>query len=177
MPHLSIHHRLRAAVIAGSIALSGVAFANAAETTAERRTYEGALSTFDLPSKAASKTRTRDLYRLVDALDKGYAQFDLAPPYPKIRIVDQSHDLMPQNTLAISMRTESGQEFIYFNRQSLRMRRELEATVMHELAHIKTWREHGIRVREHGTEFKQVCRAATAHVHCRAKSPGRKSIG
>lgn len=177
MPHTTNQNRLRAALIAASITAASAAFANATETSAERRTYEGEQSTFNLPLKSETKTRTRDLYRLVDALDKGYALFDLAPPYPKIRIVDETHDLMPPNTLAVSMRTESEQEFIYFNRKSLRMRRELEATVMHELAHIKTWREHGIRVREHGTEFKQVCRAATARVHCRSKSLGRKSIG
>lgn len=177
MPHLSVHHRLRTAVIAGSIALSGVAFANATETTAERRTHEGALSTFILPSITETKTRTRDLYRLVDALDKGYAQFDLAPPYPQISIVDETHDLMPKHSLAVSMRTKSGQELIYFNRKFLKMTRDLEGTVMHELAHIKTWREHGIQVREHGPEFRKVCRSATARSHCTSRSRERQRLG
>ncbi|MEL6860067.1 MAG: SprT-like domain-containing protein [Pseudomonadota bacterium] len=173
MPQPTYTKPLLAALIGSGLLATASARERAAEPVSAARTYEGARSTFNLPSKAEAKTRTRDLFRLVDALDKGYRQFELAPPYPQIRIVDKNHEAFPDYGLAVAMRSASGREYIYFNRSYLEKTSDLDSTVMHELAHIKTWRMHGIHVREHGKEYRTICRAATDRDHCSSKDRNR----
>ena len=116
-----------------------------------------------------SATSRLALLRLSNALDAAYAAYDLAPPLPAIRIVSKRHPIMDNITMAKAAVTAGGDELIYFNRAHLNDSRAIEPLVMHEVAHLKAWREHGYDIQPHGPEFKVICRSASARRNCNAR--------
>lgn len=119
--------------------------------------------------EAGSATTRLALLRLSRALDAAYAAYDLAPPMPAIRIVSKRHPIMDNITMAKAAVTARGDELIYFNRAHLNDSRAIEPLVMHEVAHLKAWREHGYDIQPHGPEFKAICRSASARRNCNAR--------
>ena len=119
--------------------------------------------------EVGSATSRLALLRLSNALDAAYAVYDLAPPLPAIRIVSKRHPIMDNITMAKAAVTAGGDELIYFNRAHLSNPRAIEPLVMHEVAHLKAWREHGFTIQPHGPEFKAICRAASARRNCNAR--------
>lgn len=81
---------------------------------------------------------------------------------PKVKFVPRDHwmfDGLPKraNVFARAARTRDGGEYVYVNN-------DLDTNVFspgayqHEAGHIITWRDKGIKVKEHGPEFRRVCR-------------------
>ena len=128
----------------------------------------GDISVFEIPDAKVSETPSEDLFRLVDALDDAYARLDFQPPFPAIRIIDAKSTKLYRRTLAWAARNEAGEEFIYFNRSHLVGREKLLPLVLHELAHLKAWREHGLAIELHGDEFQTICQSVTRRKHCTA---------
>lgn len=126
-------------------------------------------SVFDLPNEATRQTSRKDLLRLVDVLDDAYERLDYAPPFPRIRIVDARHSRLSGRAVGVATITETGESRIYLNRQYLASRADLLPLVLHELAHLKAWRMHGLAIEAHGPEFMQICRSVTARRNCTAK--------
>ena len=80
---------------------------------------------------------------------------------PVVKFVGRDHWIfegLPKraNVFARAARTRDGGEYVYVNK-------DLDTNVFspggyqHEGGHIITWREHGIGVKEHGSEFKRTC--------------------
>lgn len=116
-----------------------------------------------------AKTSRAALFRLQRELNRAYERFDLHPPHPAIRIVDADHDILKHRAIAVAAVTEQGEERIYFNRSVLNAGYSLQSTTRHEVAHLATWRAHGLDVRPHGPEFKTICWAATSRDDCTAQ--------
>jgi len=129
----------------------------------------GTHSAFDLVNKKTSRTPRADLFRLVNALDKAYGVLDFAPPYPAIRIAGPGHSALRGSALARAQLNEDGDAVIYFNRHELIRRPNVEALVLHELAHLKAWRIHGTDIATHGSEFLKICYEVTTRDNCAAK--------
>ena len=136
--------------------------------SAEWTTVQSEASAMEV--EAGSATTRLALLRLSRALDAAYAAYDLAPPLPAIRIVSKRHPLMNKITMAKAAVTAGGEELIYFNRAHLSDSRTIQTLVMHEVAHLKAWREHGYGIQPHGPEFKAICLAASARRNCDARS-------
>ncbi len=128
----------------------------------------GDRSMFDLPT-TATETPRADLLRLVDVLDEAYDRLNFEAPFPRIRVVDPHHPRLHGRAVGVAAVTVTGESRIYLNRQYLSTRAHLLPLVLHELAHLKAWRRHGLEIETHGPEFMQICRAVTARRNCTAK--------
>jgi len=62
-----------------------------------------------------------------------------------------------------------GREWIYFQARYVASGKPLMPLVMHEIAHLKTWRRFGHGIASHGAEFNAVCSAATDIRDCRTQ--------
>ena len=129
----------------------------------------GTNSTFDLVQKKTTRTPRADLFRLVNALDKAYGLLDFAPPYPTIRIAGPGHSALGGSMIARAELSEAGYAYIYFDRRKLMRRSDLQAVVLHELAHLKAWRIYGTDIASHGREFREICNQVTTREKCAAK--------
>lgn len=129
----------------------------------------GSDTAVELLIRQRKQTSRADVFRLVEALDEGYELLDLARPYPTIRLANPSHRLLQYSSGALAAKNAGGQEFIYFDRNRLSNKQSLRPLVLHELAHLKAWRLHGIEIAEHGPEFRKVCHSATTRRNCAAK--------
>jgi hypothetical protein len=58
---------------------------------------------------------------------------------------------------AMAARTPEGEEWILSNRDAPKPE-EQENRIRHEVAHLLAWRQHGEKIKEHGTEFQRLCR-------------------
>ena len=165
--------------ITASAAVSLMPLANVDEPPREQvqsATVESDLHV-NLPTK--SETSRANLFRLVDSLTRAYNAFDLTPPMPQLRIVGNNHAVMRASELAKAVITEEGRELIYVLRAHLAAasQDELDATIIHEIAHLVTWRRHGLAVMEHGREFMDVCRDVASRDACAAyKGPKTGSL-
>lgn len=128
--------------------------------------YIGARTAFELPPLDHKRTSSRALVRLSRALDKAYTLLDIEAPYPSIKIVSDSHQMMKGPRFGVAAVTASGEELIFLNRKYLEQRGSFESLIIHEVAHLKAWREHGHAISPHGREFKQICRAVTDRSNC-----------
>jgi len=129
----------------------------------------GINSAFDLVQKKSSRTPRADLFRLVNALDKAYGLLNFSPPYPAIRIAGAGHSALGGSTIARAELSDEGDSYIYFDRRNLMGRSDLQAVVLHELAHLKAWRIHGTEIAAHGREFREICHQVTTSEKCTAK--------
>ena len=136
------------------------------DATATR--IKGDMSVFEIPDADVAETPREDLFRLLDALDEAYARLEFQPPFPTIRIVDAKSTKLYRRTLAWAARSNTGEEFLYFNRSHLIGREKLLPLVLHELAHLKAWRQHGLGIEMHGAEFQSICQSVTWRKHCTA---------
>jgi len=128
--------------------------------------FIGVKSTFELPAPNAKLTSSRAFVRLTRALDNAYSLLELGSPYPNIKIVSDSHHMMKGARVGVAAVTAEGEELIFFNRKYLESRRSIDSLVIHEVAHLKAWREHGHDISPHGREFKRICRAVTYRRNC-----------
>lgn len=76
-------------------------------------------------------------------------------PFPQIRIVEPER--LKRGEYARAVRYESGKEEIWVTRETGTLE-DLHTVIDHESAHIRTWRDYGIRVQEHGPQWRSVCR-------------------
>lgn len=122
---------------------------------------------FVLPDEA--QTARRDLFRLVDALERAYRVLAYEPPYPKIHIVSRRHSALERGAIAAAVIDAVGKEYLYFERRYLRRGYPIDGLVVHELAHLQAWRIHGVDVPKHGKEFKDICRLGASVQDCAAE--------
>lgn len=128
--------------------------------------FIGAKSTFELPILDDKLTSSRAFVRLTRALDNAYVLLEMEAPYPSIKIVPDSHHMMKGSRLGVAAVTAGGEELIFFNRKYLEQHRALDSLAIHEMAHLRAWRDHGHDIRPHGREFKSICRAVTDRRNC-----------
>lgn len=79
---------------------------------------------------------------------------------PKVQFEDPDHWAFrgpaKGQQIAKALRDRDGREFIIINNQYLPLRQT--GRVQHEVGHIGAWRNHGIRIKEHGPQFMKTCR-------------------
>jgi hypothetical protein len=92
---------------------------------------------------------------LKEAARESFVRFELKP-FPALRIITEPGHLK-HGELARAVLYDSGREEIWLSADALRSD-ELWIILNHEVCHLKTWREHGAGVREHGIEFMRTCR-------------------
>lgn len=81
------------------------------------------------------------------------------PANVEIMEVDADHWFLnesAQRRLARAARNAEGDEMIVIQKNP---KTDLEPLIQHEAAHLIAWRLHGEDIKEHGLEFKSVCRA------------------
>jgi len=122
---------------------------------------------FQLPDNA--QTSRKDLFRLVNALERAYVALDFQKPYPLIRIVNRRHKALEKGAIAAAIIDDLGKEYLYFQRKQLRIGAPIDGLVIHELSHLKAWRLHGTGISVHGHEFNSICRKAATSSDCEAE--------
>ena len=118
-----------------------------------------AVGVLAITSEPVTETPPEDIERLEAALEEAYEIADFEPPYPVIRITSRRSDFLERNALATAAITEDGLEVIYMDRSRIIRGTPLLPLMLHELAHLKTWREHGIDVPVHGRQFMVICQS------------------
>lgn len=99
---------------------------------------------------------TEDQYApLKEAAKESFARFELKP-YPPLRIISEPGHL-ERGELARAVLYESGREEIWLSADALKAD-DLWIILDHEVGHLRTWRDHGPGVLEHGAEFRRTCR-------------------
>ena len=73
---------------------------------------------------------------------------------------------MSNTRIGLAMVTETGEERIYINRDYLERRRDIDALILHEIAHLQTWRVHGRNVAQHGRAYQSICRSVLPRRGC-----------
>lgn len=112
-----------------------------------------ALAVFAMTGKAGA---AQDDYEpLRQAAKESFARFELKP-YPKLRIISEPGHL-ERGELARAVLYESGREEIWLSADALKAD-DLHVILDHEVTHLRTWRDHGPGVPEHGAEFRRTCR-------------------
>ena len=133
-------------------------------TTAEW--IAGDQSLYNVSAEMDAATSRDALFRLASALDAGYQALDFKPPFPSIRIIDPKHALMSSTRIGLAVVTETGEERIYINRSYLERRSDIEALIIHEIAHLKAWHVYGRNISAHGVSYQKVYRSALARRDC-----------
>ena len=121
---------------------------------------------FEVRTKGSDRTSRESLFRLIDALDSAYQILEFKPPYPAVRIVNQRHDHLPRGAVGVAVIDQNGREQILIERGYLQSGRPLLSIAIHELSHLKAWRQFGHEISAHGAEFRQVCRGAAKSSAC-----------
>ena len=137
-------------------------------------TYASWLSVSDrTPNTVGKSSKTKHVvpFRLMRELNDAYERFDFSPPHPTIRIVDDKHHVFTGRAIAVAAVTNRGEERIYFTQRLLNEGYSIASTVRHEVAHLATWRQHGLDIATHGHEFKSVCWAGASRDNCTADQP------
>lgn len=121
---------------------------------------------YQVPAEADAETSRDALFRLARALDAGYVALNFAPPYPAIRIIDPRHALMSNTRIGLAVVTEAGEERIYINRDYLERRSDIDALILHEIAHLQAWRINGRNIAPHGRAYQKICRSVLPRREC-----------
>lgn len=80
------------------------------------------------------------------------------PAGVEIMEVDADHWFLNRASIrreAVAAKTPDGEEIIVV---SLQTADDYEQLIQHEVAHLIAWRRHGEQIKEHGHEFKRICR-------------------
>jgi hypothetical protein len=126
----------------------------------------GVRGLYRVPADADAETSREALFRLASALDASYAALDFAPPYPSIRIIEPKHALMSNSRIGLAIVTDTGEERIYINRDYLERRSDIDALILHEIAHLQAWRVNGRNIAPHGRAYQIICRAVLPRRGC-----------
>lgn len=176
---------MRILALAGSFALSGCCLL---PEWGAKVTYDQSVATavLDVPVEEAFTppepptvkpapqvrvvTPTDTIVELSAYADKAYAAFNLAQPWPQLRIVNKRHEMLHDRlTIAQAVVFTDLNRALYVNRDMLkRGRRIVESTIRHEAAHFSAWETHGHDIPEHGREFNETCLATASVTDCGA---------
>ena len=126
----------------------------------------GVRGLYQVPAEVDAETSREALFRLASALDAGYTALNFAPPYPSIRIIDPRHALMSNTRIGLAIVTETGEERIYINRDYIERRSDIDALILHEIAHLQAWRVHGRNIAPHGRAYQKICRSVLPRRGC-----------
>lgn len=106
-----------------------------------------------------------DIQRAEEVVKQTLQENAFAGTYPEMMY--RTKDEWPFNVpmrdqrLAMAARNADGNAFILVNTDG--PPRDLDSLMQHELAHIMAWDQHGEKIREHGTEFRNICRKVVAN--------------
>jgi len=101
-----------------------------------------------------------DIAAIEQTVEQTLSQNAFAGAYPELMF--RTGKEWPFNTpgknqrLAMAARNAEGNAFILVNTDG--PPKDLEPLMQHELAHIMAWDKHGEKIREHGPEYRNMCR-------------------
>lgn len=98
-----------------------------------------------------------------------FEAYKVEKPWPAVRIVSSKSSMLGSSkAVARAVVFDDGTRSIYVNRKRLKglNEREIEGTMWHEVAHIRTWERYGTDVAEHGMEFRSICMRAPLQGQC-----------
>lgn len=101
-----------------------------------------------------------DIARVEELVQETLEENAFAGFYPELMF--RTQDEWPFNTpgknqrLAMAARNAEGQTFLLINTDG--PPKDLDGLLQHEIAHLLAWEKHGEKIREHGPEFRNVCR-------------------
>ena len=129
--------------------------------------YAEAGTKYEFTLKGAKNIPMNELRSVTRSLAKAAEPLGWEGPMPEIRFIEGFDTRLPTHAAGRAIRYSSGREVILLRRSQRGV--SAARVARHELAHLQTWREYGIRVDMHGKEFKEVCRRIAFHADCEAE--------